>query len=338
MSKGPCIAIVGATGAVGREILTVLSQRDFPLGNLRLLASHRSMGTVISWRGTTYTVEKLGEESFDGVDIVFFSAGASISQRYAPIAVSRGCLVVDNSSAFRMNIDTPLVVPEVNAHALVDHSRLIAVPNCSTILLCVAIWPLHQRAKIKRILVSTYQAASGAGAIAMAELAQQARDWVAEEPITKQFFGRQYIFNVFCHESKMDQSSGYNNEELKMAEETRKIFGNECLEIAATCVRVPVLRAHSQAVYLTFENPISVEESRSILKRAPGVEVLDDREKNQHPEPILASHEDPVLVGRIRQDLSRSDGQGLALFLAGDQLRKGAALNAVQIAEAVLKG
>ncbi len=321
---------------MGREIIKVLSQRQFPLSGLRLLASHRSGGTNLSYEGRTCEVEVLTEDSFDGVDIAFFSAGASVSQQYAPVATSRGCLVVDNSSAFRMDPGTPLVVPEVNPQDLAHHLGVISVPNCSAILMCVAIWPLHQRARIRRIVVSTYQAASGAGAIAMAELEQQARDWTAGAPITREFFDRQYIFNVFCHESKMDPDSGYNTEELKMAEETRKIFGDDSLQIAATCVRVPVLRAHSEAVYLTFEKPLSVEDARSILARAEGVELLDDREANRHPEPILASHGDPVLVGRIRQDTSRSDGRGLALFLAGDQLRKGAALNAVQIAEKLL--
>ena len=336
MSDAPFVAIVGATGAVGRENIKVLSPRQFPLSGLRLLASHRSAGTTVPFGGQTYEVEELGKDSFDGVDTAFFSAGARISREYAPVATSKGCLVVDNSSAFRMDPGTPLVVPEVNPHHLAGHSGLIAVPNCSAILMCVAVWPLHQEATVRRIAVSTYQAASGAGAIAMAELEQQARDWTAGDPITQKFFDRQYIFNVFCHESKMDPESGYNTEELKMAEETRKIFDDQNLQIAATCVRVPVLRAHSEAVYLTFENPLSAEDARAILAQAEGVEVLDDRELNRHPEPILASHRDSVLVGRIRRDLSQPDGRGLALFLAGDQLRKGAALNAVQIAECLL--
>ncbi len=336
MPDAPLVAIVGATGAVGREITTVLSQRRFPMSRLRLLASHRSAGTTVPFDGQTYEVQELGKDSFDGVDIAFFSAGASISREYAPVAKSKGCLVVDNSSAFRMDPGTPLVVPEVNAHHLAGHSGLIAVPNCSAILMCVAVWPLHLEARVRRITVSTYQAASGAGAVAMAELEQQARDWTAGDPITRQFFDRQYIFNVFCHESKMDLESGYNTEELKMAEETRKIFGDQDLRIAATCVRVPVLRAHSEAVYLTFEKPLSVEDARAILAEAEGVTILDDRESNRHPEPLLASHGDDVLVGRIRRDLSQPNGTGLALFLAGDQLRKGAALNAVQIAECLL--
>jgi len=336
MSDAPYVAIVGATGAVGREIIKVLSQRRFSLGGLRLLASHRSAGTTVPFEGKTYEVEELDKDSFAGVDIAFFSAGASISREYAPVATASGCLVVDNSSAFRMDAGTPLVVPEVNPHHLVGHSGLIAVPNCSAILMCVVVWPLHRAATVQRISVSTYQAASGAGAIAMAELEQQARDWVAGDPITQEFFDRQYIFNVFCHESKMDTESGYNTEELKMAEETRKIFGDESIQMAATCVRVPVLRAHSEAVYLTFENPLSVENARAILAQAEGVEVVDDRKSNRHPEPILASHGDNVLVGRIRRDLSQPDGRGLALFLAGDQLRKGAALNAVQIAECLV--
>ena len=336
MSDAPLVAIVGATGAVGREIVKVLSQRRFSLSGLRLLASHRSAGTTVLFEGETYQVEELDQGSFAGVDLAFFAAGASISREYAPVATASGCLVVDNSSAFRMDPGTPLVVPEVNPHHLAGHSGLIAVPNCSAILMCVVVRPLHQAATVQRISVSTYQAASGAGAIAMAELEQQARDWAAGDPITQEFFDRQYIFNVFCHESKMDTESGYNTEELKMAEETRKIFGDERLRMAATCVRVPVLRAHSEAVYLTFKNPLSVDDARAILAQAEGVEVVDDRESNRHPEPILASHGDNVLVGRIRRDLSQPAGRGIALFLAGDQLRKGAALNAVQIAECLL--
>ncbi|MEX2673135.1 MAG: aspartate-semialdehyde dehydrogenase, partial [Phycisphaeraceae bacterium] len=275
----------------------------------------------------------LTEQSFDDVDIALFSAGGSISKKFGPIAAAKGCVVVDNSSAFRMDPTVPLVVPEVNPEAIANHKGIIANPNCSTIIMNVPIWPLHQAAGVKRVAVSTYQAASGAGAAAMAELEQQARDWACGDPITQDIFGRQYIWNLFSHNSPIDVDNGYNEEEMKMVNETHKIFGTDAIGVTATCVRVPVLRAHCESINLTFEKPLTEQQAREILSKAPGVTVVDDRAGNVHPEPLQASGKDDVLVGRIRRDLSQPEGYGLEMFVAGDQIRKGAALNAVQIAE-----
>ncbi len=337
MRNPPNIAIAGVTGAVGQEFLHLFEQRDFPFAELKLLASARSAGKTIDFKGRTYTIEELTEDSFEGVDIALFSAGGSISKKYGPIAASKGCTVVDNSSAFRMDPDTPLVVPEVNPEDVEKHKGIIANPNCSTIIMNVPVWPLHKAAGVKRIVVSTYQSASGAGAAAMSELEQQARDWAEQKPITQDIFQRQYIWNLFSHNSDIDAETGYNTEETKMIQETKKIFHNDAIRVAATCVRVPVLRAHSESINLTFEKPLSEREAREILAEAPGVTVVDDREKNLHPEPLHASGKDDVLVGRIRPDASQDAGHGLELFVAGDQLRKGAALNAVQIAELLLQ-
>ncbi|MBI1374649.1 MAG: aspartate-semialdehyde dehydrogenase [Phycisphaera sp.] len=337
MRNPPNIAIAGVTGAVGQEFLRILEQRDFPFASVKMLASARSAGKTVVFKGDTYTIEELTEDSFDGVDIGLFSAGGSISKKYAPIAAAKGCVVVDNSSAFRMDPNTPLVVPEVNPQDIDKHNGIIANPNCSTIIMNVPVWPLHQAVGVKRVVVSTYQAASGAGAAAMAELEQQARDWAAGNPLTQTIFGRQYIWNLFSHNSDIDQATGYNVEETKMIKETRKIFHCDAIRVAATCVRVPVLRAHCESINLTFDKPLGAEDARAILEAAPGVTVVDDRAMNKHPEPLEASHKDDVLVGRIRADLSQDAGYGLELFVSGDQIRKGAALNAVQIAELLLE-
>lgn len=270
------------------------------------------------------------------MDIALFSAGGSQSKKYAPAAVSAGAVVVDNSSAYRMDPNVPLVVPEVNPEAILSHNGIIANPNCSTILMNVPVWALHREVPVKRICVSTYQAASGAGAAAMRELEQQAHDWVSEEPLTQEIFGRQYIWNLFSHNSSVDAANGYNEEELKMVKETTKIFGEE-IAVTATCVRVPVLRAHCESINLTFAEPMDEARARSILEAAPGVSVLDDRANNSFPEPLIASDEDDIFVGRIRSDLSQPGGYGLEMFIAGDQIRKGAALNAVQIAEQLVQ-
>ncbi len=336
MRNPPHIAIAGVTGAVGQEFLAILEQREFPFANVKLLASSRSAGKRLPFKGQTYTIEELGENSFEDVDIALFSAGGSISKKYAPIAAAAGCIVVDNSSAFRMDPDTPLVVPEVNPDAVAQHQGIIANPNCSTIIMNVPVWPLHQAVPIERIVVSTYQAASGAGAAAMSELEQQARDWSTGSPLKTDIFGRQYLWNLFSHNSEIDPATGYNTEETKMIKETRKIFGAAGMKVSVTCVRVPVLRAHCESINLTFSRPISPERVREILADAPGVKVVDDPANNRFPEPIDASGQDDVLVGRIRQDLGQDDGVGIELFIAGDQLRKGAALNAVQIAELLL--
>ena len=244
--------------------------------------------------------------------------------------------MIDNSSAFRMDPDTPLVVPEVNPQDISKHKGIIANPNCSTIIMNVPVWPIHQAVGVERVVASTYQAASGAGAAAMAELEQQARDWAEGKPLTQAIFGRQYIWNLFSHNSNIDPETGYNEEETKMIRETHKIFGDHSLRVSVTCVRVPVLRAHSESINLTLKKPLSEAEAREILASAPGVRLVDDREANQHPEPIMASDQDDVLVGRLRADAGQPKGMGLEMFVAGDQIRKGAALNAIQIAELLL--
>ncbi|GAB5357159.1 hypothetical protein AAMO2058_000350100 [Amorphochlora amoebiformis] len=337
-SKKINIAIAGATGAVGQELLELLEERNFPVDNLKLLASSRSAGKKMTFAGKELTIEELKEDSFGDVDIAFFSAGGSQSRKYGPIAGQAGCLVIDNSSAFRMAEDCPLVVPEVNPDAIPDASKsmIIANPNCSTIIMNTVVWPLHQMANCTRVIVSTYQAASGAGAQAMAELEQQAKDWVAGDPITQDIFGRQYVWNLFSHNSPIDMETGYNQEEMKMVKETKKIFSNPDIAVTATCIRVPVLRAHCEAINLTFEKKMTEDLAKEILSKAPGVTVVDNREENVFPEPLDASGKDDILVGRVRHDLSQPEGIGMELFVAGDQIRKGAALNAVQIAEVVL--
>jgi len=337
MQNPPNIAIAGVTGAVGQEFLSILEQRDFPCGEVKLLASSRSAGKKLTFKNTEYTIEELGEDSFDGVDIALFSAGGSVSKQFAPIAARTGCVVVDNSSAFRMDPETPLVVPEINPEDVKRHKGIIANPNCSTIIMNVPVWPLHQRVPVKRAVCSTYQAASGAGAAAMSELEQQARDWSAGTSLKMDIFKRQYIWNLFSHNSDIDPETGYNTEETKMIKETRKIFHDEGVKVSVTCVRVPVLRAHCESLSLTFADVISENDVREILSSAPGVSVMDDREANKFPEPLDATGGDDVLVGRIRQDAGQDDGVGIEMFIAGDQLRKGAALNAVQIAELLLE-
>jgi len=335
MSAAVNVAIVGATGAVGQEFLTVLAERDFPIKQLKLLASARSAGKRVEFRGETYTVEELTKDSFDGVQIAFFSAGGSVSKEFAPAAVASKAIVVDNTSAFRMKDGIPLVVPEVNPEQIHKHAGLIANPNCSTIIMNVPVWPLHKANRVKRIVVSTYQAVSGAGAWGLHELESQQRAYVSGQPIAREKFPHQIVNNLFCHNTKV-APNGYNEEENKMVAETRKIFGDARLMVTATCVRVPVPRAHSESINLEFERPITPEQVRAILSKAPGVKIVDDCERNHFPMPLEASGQDDVLVGRIRQDISRDDGRGIDLFVSGDQLRKGAATNAVQIAERLI--
>jgi aspartate-semialdehyde dehydrogenase len=326
------VAIVGATGAVGQEFLTVLAERKFPIKNLRLLASARSAGKKIEFMGKTYTVEELTKDSFKEIKFAFFSAGGSISKEFAPAAVQAGAIVIDNTSAFRMKEGIPLVVPEVNPEAIQRHNGLIANPNCSTIIMNVPVWPLHKQFKVKRIIVSTYQAVSGAGAWGLYELDQQMKDYAAGKPIKKEKFPHQIVNNLFSHNSKVAEN-GYNEEENKMVNETRKIFNEPRIMVTATCVRVPIPRAHSESINLEFERPVTPKQVREILAKAPGVKIIDDAAANHFPMPLEASHQDDVLAGRIRQDISREDGRGIDLFVAGDQVRKGAATNAVQIAE-----
>lgn len=324
-------AILGATGAVGLEFLNLLAERRVPASNLRLLASPRSAGKKMRYADTELIVEEVKPESFRGIDIALFSAGGSTSKQWAPIAVEAGARVVDNSSAFRMDEGVPLVIPEVNPEAIGD-ARVIANPNCSTIIMNMVVWPLHKVNPVERIIVSTYQAVSGAGQQAMLELESQTRDVLEGRPARPSVLPVQTAFNLFSHNTAIDET-GYNIEEVKMIKETRKIFGAPQLAITATCIRVPVLRAHSESINLSFGEPMREDEAREILDNAPGVSVIDDRAGNRFPMPIDATGKDDCFVGRIRSDISRSDGKGIELFVCGDQLRKGAALNAVQIAE-----
>ncbi len=326
------VAIMGATGAVGTEFLKILEQRNFRLKSLKLLASSRSAGKKLPFRGEQLPVEELTEKSFKGIDLVLASAGGSISQKFAPIAVQAGAVVVDNTSAFRMDPEVPLVVPEVNPQDIKKHKGIIANPNCSTIIMNVPVWPLHKVNPIRRIVVSTYQAVSGAGAAAMAELAEASRAFLEGRPFTPKVMPHRSAFNVFSHNSAIGPD-GYNVEERKMVLETRKIFHCEEILITATCVRVPVMRAHSESINIEFTKPMTEQQVREILATAPGVKIVDNREKNYFPMPLDASDQDDVLVGRIRSDLSQPDGRGIEMFVSGDQIRKGAALNAVQIAE-----
>lgn len=330
MSK--TVAIMGATGAVGTEFLEILEQRKFPMRSLKLLASARSAGKTINFCGEKLVIEELTDASFKGVELVLASAGGSLSKKYAPAAISAGAVIVDNTSAFRMDENVPLVVPEVNPQDIKWHKGIIANPNCSTIIMNVPVWPLHQVNPIKRLVISTYQAVSGAGAKAMAELEAGAKAFLAGQEYQPQVLPHRCWFNVFSHNSDIG-ADGYNVEESKMVLETRKIFHAADIRVTATCVRVPVLRAHSEAINIEFTNPITENEVRAILSKAPGVKVVDDRQNNYFPMPIDASGKDDVLVGRIRQDSSQDGGRGIDLFVSGDQIRKGAALNAVQIAE-----
>jgi len=326
------VAVVGATGAVGQEFIRILEQRNFPLDRITFLASHRSAGKTVVFRGHAHPVQELTEDSFRDVDLALFSAGASISKQFAPLAVGAGAVVVDNSSAFRMEPDVPLVVPEVNPEDIAKHKGIIANPNCSTILMVVAVWPLHRVNPVERLVVSTYQAASGAGYQAMLELQEQTRAVLDGRPVRAAKLPQQIAFNLFPHVDVF-QPNGYTKEEMKMLNETRKMFHDDRILITATCVRVPVLRAHSEAINLRFRRPITPEEVRELLARAPGVRVVDDVQKNRYPMPVEASDGDDVLAGRIRQDISQPDGRGIEMFISGDQVRKGAALNAIQIAE-----
>ena len=333
MSKNYNVAILGATGAVGTELLALLEEINFPLGNLKLLASERSAGQSIKFAGKELIIESVTETSFDGVDIVLASAGGSISKKWLPIATKAGAVSIDNSSAFRMHPDVPLIVPEVNPEAAHYHKGIIANPNCTTILMAVAIYPLHQVQPIQRIVAATYQSASGAGARAMEEVKIQSQAILNGEPAVPEILPYPLAFNLFPHNSPMTDNS-YCEEEMKMVNETRKIFGDYDIRITATCVRVPVLRAHSEAINLEFAHPFNPYKAREILATAAGVRLVEDFSKNYFPMPIDASGKDDVLVGRIRQDISHPNG--LELWLCGDQIRKGAALNAVQIAELLI--
>ena len=333
MSYQPVVAIAGVTGAVGAEFIATMDKRAFPVGRLKALASARSAGKTIDFRGERIAIEELTERSFEGVDIALFSAGSGISRKFAPAAVKAGAVVVDNSSAFRMDPNVPLVIPEINAGRIRDHKGIIAVPNCSAITALVPLWPIHRQNRIKRMIISTYQAASGAGAAAMEELVESTRAYLDGRAFTPKVIPLPYAFNVFSHNTAVDPETGYNDEETKVIKETRKIFEDEEIAIGVTCVRVPVLRAHCEAITFECEKPITEDEVRTILSNAPGVRIVDDRAKNYFPMPIDASGQDDVLVGRIRKDLSDPTGHSISMFVSADQLLKGAALNAIQIAE-----
>jgi len=329
------LAIAGVTGAVGQEFLKILQQRDFPFGSLKVLASSRSAGKKIEFKGKEYIVEELTKNSFDRIDIALFSAGGDRSKEFAPAAVQAGAVVVDNTSAFRMDPNTPLVIPEINPQKIKEHKGIIANPNCSTIIGIVPVWPLHKANPVKRMVISTYQAASGAGMSAMLELEKQSREILDGKEPTCKVFPYQIAFNAFSHNSELGPN-GYNLEEMKMVNETRKIFDCPDIAITCTCIRIPVFRAHCESINLEFADPITPDQVRDLLSTAPGVSVLDDREKNRFPMPIDATGKDDIFVGRIRQDGSIPENRGINLWVAGDQLRKGAALNAVQIAEKLL--
>jgi len=327
------IAVVGATGAVGKEILGVLEKRNFPIDQLRLLASVRSVGKKLKFKGKEYLVEELKPDSFQKIDIALFSAGGGRSKEFAPYAVSSGAVVIDNSSAYRMDPKVPLVVPEINPEDIKKHQGIIANPNCTTIIAGMAVWPIHQKARVKRMVIATYQAVSGAGARAMEELEQQTRNYLEDKPLEKSIFKHPIAFNLFSHDSEVGED-GYSEEERKMMRETKKIFHDESILVSPTAVRVPVFRSHAEAIHLELEKPLSLKEVKKALSEMPGVRVVDEREKNYFPMPIEVSGKDDVYVGRIRQDPGLENG--INLFVCGDQLLKGAALNAVQIAEKLI--
>ncbi|MEW6738343.1 MAG: aspartate-semialdehyde dehydrogenase [Nitrospirota bacterium] len=328
------VAVVGATGAVGNEMIAVLEERKFPVEKLRLFASERSEGKTLQFEGSEIPVESLKEDSFKGIDIALFSAGAERSKIWAPIAAKSGCVVVDNSSQWRMDPEVPLVVPEVNAHDLKWHKGIIANPNCSTIQMVVALKPIHDAARIKRVVVTTFQAVSGTGKKAMDELLQQTTDMLNFREIQKNVYPHQIAFNVLPHIDKFLEN-GYTKEEMKMVNETKKIMGDTSIRVTATTVRVPVFRGHSESVNIETEKKITSNEVRSILSKAPGIVVFDAPEKNVYPLPIEVAGKDPVYVGRIRED--ESIDNGINMWVVSDNLRKGAALNAVQIAEELIK-
>jgi aspartate-semialdehyde dehydrogenase len=333
VSREPVIAIAGVTGAVGAEFIATMDRRRFPVRKLKALASARSAGKTLEFRGQTVVIEELNERSFDGVDIALFSAGGAISRKFAPVAVKAGAVVIDNSSAFRMDPDVPLVIPEINARRIREHKGIIANPNCAAITALVPLWPIHRQNRIKRVIIATYQAASGGGAAAMNELVESTRANLAGEAFQQKVLPHPYAFNLFSHNTPIDPATGYNDEETKAMRETRKIFEDERIGVGITCIRVPVLRAHSEAITFECERPISEREVREMLSGAPGVRIVDDRAKNYFPMPVDASGQDDVLVGRIRRDLSDPSGHSISMFVAADQLLKGAALNAIQIAE-----
>lgn len=333
MNAKPHVAVVGATGAVGVEMIKTLEKRNFPVGRLTLLASARSVGKKLKFRGEEIAVKELTKDAFAGIEIALFSAGGGISREFAPIAAQAGCVVVDNSSAFRMEEAVPLVVPEINAADVKQHKGIIANPNCTTAITLMALYPLHAAFGCKRIFASSYQAVSGTGAKAIAELERQVDQIVRGQPVTKEVYPHQIAFNVLPHVDAF-LPSGYTKEEMKMENEGRKIMHHPTFRASVTCVRVPVYRSHSVAVSAEFEKPVSVEAARAVLKQAPGLELVDEPENKKYPMPLFTSEKYNCEVGRIRKDCAMDNG--LCFWVSGDQLLKGAALNAVQIAEVLL--
>ncbi len=334
MNRNPHVAVVGATGAVGVEMIKTLEKRNFPVGKLTLLASARSTGKKMKFRGQDITVQELKPDSFAGIDIALFSAGGGISKEFAPIAAKAGCVVIDNSSAFRMDDSVPLVIPEINAADIKKHRGIIANPNCTTAITLMAVYPLHQAFGVRRVFASSYQAVSGTGAKAIEELERQVGEVVAGKPVTKEVYPHQIAFNVLPHVDSF-LPSGYTKEEMKMQNEGRKIMHHDSFRASVTCVRVPVYRAHSVAVSAEFDKPVTVDSARAVLARAPGLDVVDEPEKKEYPLPLYVAEKYNCQVGRIRLDCAMENG--LCFWVAGDQLLKGAALNAVQIAEELIK-
>ena len=326
------VAVVGATGAVGAEILRCLETSSYPTGTLKAFASERSAGKRFKFLGKDVEMEVLTDDAFVGCDVALFASESDISKKYVPIAAAAGAYAIDNSSAFRMDASVPLVVPEVNGDLIKPSQKIYANPNCVAAIMVMALWPLHQAGKLKRVIASTYQSASGAGRPAMDELEESTRAYLKGESYTPKVLPHPYAFNLFSHNTTIG-ADGYNGEEQKVVAELRKIMGLPELRVGVTCVRVPVLRAHSMAITAEFADKVSVEQARAVLSKAPGVKIVDDREKNHFPMPIESGGQNDVLVGRIREDISDPTGHSLALFISGDQLLKGAALNAVQIAE-----
>jgi aspartate-semialdehyde dehydrogenase len=334
MNRNPHVAVVGATGAVGIEMIKTLEKRNFPVGRLTLLASARSVGKKLKFRGTDIEVKELKKDSFEGIEIALFSAGGSISKEYAPMAVRDGCVVVDNSSAFRMDNAVPLVVPEINAADVKWHKGILANPNCTTAITLMALYPLHQAFQCRRIFASSYQAVSGTGAKAILELERQVEQVVKGQPVTREVYPHQIAFNVLPHVDSF-LPGGYTKEEMKMENEGRKIMHHPAFKASVTCVRVPVYRAHSVAVSAEFDKPVTVEAALEVLKKAPGLDVIDAPAKCEYPLPLHQAEQYNCAVGRLRKDCAMDNG--LCFWVSGDQLLKGAALNAVQIAEELLK-
>jgi aspartate-semialdehyde dehydrogenase len=333
MNANPHVAVVGATGAVGIEMVKTLERRNFPVRQLTLLASARSVGKTLTFRGEAVAVKELTREALAGIDLALFSAGGSISRDFAPVAVQAGCVVVDNSSAFRMDDGVPLVVPEINGNDVQQHRGIIANPNCTTAITLMGLYPLHAAFGVKRIFASSYQAVSGTGAKAIEELRRQVGQVVAGEPVTREVYPHQIAFNVLPHVDSF-LPNGYTKEEMKLENEGRKIMHHPGFRASVTCVRVPVYRAHSVAVSAEFEKPVTVETAREVLRQAPGLDVVDHPDKAEYPLPLYAAEKDNCQVGRLRLDCALDNG--LCFWISGDQLLKGAALNAIQIAEALL--